>query len=295
MAAKPKILLGKADEAIDLIFDEGTFVENKIANTYLEAELAPPVFAGEALLDGKLCTVLGNFSKRPNPRFRVVFNGVMGMEECYKFSQAIYATIEADEGKPLEEKRPVILLIDTPGNSPGKVEEIVGMTKATASYQFALEDARHAGHPVIGMIIGRAISGAFLCHGLLSDRIISLPKDYGTIVHVMPTTSIAVITKIPLERLNELVKTNPVFASGAEFVFKLGTLNEIIDTPEDIKPTLLRNIDEIRELKKAGKWDQLGIWHRGALGAERGGREVRQAAINKMDKEFKELLPSLLE
>jgi malonate decarboxylase gamma subunit len=295
MAEKPKILLGKADESVDMIFDEGTFVENKVANTFLEAELAPPVFAGEAMLDGKVCTVLGNFSKRPNPRFRVVFNGVMGMEECYKFCQAIYATIEADKNKPLEEKRPVILLIDTPGNSPGKVEEIVGMTKATASYQFALEDARHAGHPVIGMIIGRAISGAFLCHGLLSDRILSLPKEYGTIVHVMPTTSIAVITKIPLERLNELVKTNAVFASGAEFVYKLGTLNEIVDKPEDIKGALLKNIEEIRQLKKDGKWDQLGIWSRGVLGAERGGRKPRMQAIEKMDKEFKAILPELLD
>jgi len=295
MAEKPKIFVGKADETTDFIFDEGTFVENKIAGKYLEEDLAPPVFAGEAMLNGEMCTVLGNFAKRPNPRFHVVFNGIMGMEECYKFCQAIYATMDADKDKPMEKKRPIILLIDTPGNSPGKSEEIVGMTKATASYQFALEDARHAGHPVIGMIVGRAISGAFLCHGLLSDRILSLPKEYGTIIHVMPTTSIAVITKIPLERLNELVKTNPVFASGAEFVFKLGTLNEIVDTPDDIRDALLRNVSEIRDLKKAGKWDELGIWARGKIGAERGGRVNRVEAIEKMDKEFKEMLPDLLE
>ncbi len=290
-----KMYLGKADEAVDIIFDKGTFVENKISNRTLDPDLAPPVFIGEAMLDGKICTVMGNNSKRPSPHFRIVYNGIVGMEEAYKFSQGVYATIDEDEKKPKEEKRPIILLIDAPGNSPGKVEEIVGMTKATASYQFAIEDARSAGHPVIGMIIGRAVSGAFLCHGLLSDRILSLPKEYGTIVHVMPTTSISVITKIPLERLNELVKTNPVFASGAEFVYKLGTINEMVEKPEDIRKALLRNISEVRELRMQGKEDQLGIWHRGVLGAERGGRTKRMEAINKMQKEFNEMLPSLLE
>lgn len=290
-----KMYLGKADEAVDIIFDKGTFVENKISNRTLDSDLAPSVFIGEAMLDGKICTVMGNNSKRPSPHFRIVYNGIVGMEEAYKFSQGVYATIDEDEKKPKEEKRPIILLIDAPGNSPGKVEEIVGMTKATASYQFAIEDARSAGHPVIGMIIGRAVSGAFLCHGLLSDRILSLPKEYGTIVHVMPTTSISVITKIPLERLNELVKTNPVFASGAEFVYKLGTINEMVEKPEDIRKALLRNISEVRELRMKGKEDQLGIWHRGALGAERGGRTKRMEAIDKMQKEFKEMLPSLLE
>jgi malonate decarboxylase gamma subunit len=287
--------LGKAHDAIEYIFDKETFVENKIGSTRLDPDLAPPAMVGEATLDGTMCTVLSVNSRRPNPRFRVVFNGVMGMEETYKFSQALYATIDEDKDKPIDEKRPVVLLIDTPGNSPGKIEEIVGMTKGTASYQFALMDARAAGHPVIGMIVGRAISGAFLCHGLLSDRILSLPKDYGTIVHVMPTTSIAVITGIPLERLNELVKTNPVFASGAEFVYKLGTIDELLDNPDQMRDAIIRNIAEVKELRKQGREDKLGIWHRGQVGAERGGRVKRIEAIEKMEKEFENILPDLLE
>ena len=232
-------LIGKTEEAIQMIFDKDSFQENVIGTTRLDPELAPPVMVGQAMLDGEVCSVLANNSRRPNPRFRVVYSGILGMEEAYKFSQAMYATINADKDRPKDKKRPIILLIDTPGNSPGKIEEIVGMTKGTASYQFAIEDARLAGHPVIGMIIGRAVSGGFLCHGLLSDRILALPKEYGTIVHVMPTTSIAVITKIPLERLNELVKTNPVFASGAEFFYDLGGIDDMVKKPEDMTGTSL--------------------------------------------------------
>lgn len=287
-------LIGKTEEAIQLIFDKDSFQENVIGTTHLDAELAPPVMVGQAMLDGEVCSVLANNSRRPNPRFRVVYSGILGMEEAYKFSQAIYATIDADKDRPKDKKRPIILLIDTPGNSPGKIEEIVGMTKGTASYQFAIEDARLAGHPVIGMIIGRAVSGGFLCHGLLSDRILALPKEYGTIVHVMPTTSIAVITKIPLERLNELVKTNPVFASGAEYFYDLGGIDEMVKKPEDMRSTIIKTVKEVRDLRKQGKGDQLGIWHRGEIGAQRGGRKKRMEAIKKIDEEYQKILPELL-
>jgi len=288
------LYVGKGDQAIHDIFDKDTFVENKIGDAQIDADLAPGAMVGEATLDGEIVTVIANNSKRPNPRFRVVFNGVIGMEECYKFAQAVYATVEADKDKPLAEKRPIVLVIDTPGNSPGKVEEIVGMTKGTASYQFALEEARHNGHPVIGMIVGRAVSGAFLCHGLLSDRILALPMKFGTIVHVMPTTSIAVITKIPLERLNELVKSNPVFASGAEFFYQLGGINEMVEDPKDMRKVIKRNIEEVKKLRAEGKEDQLGIWSRGVLGAERGGRTKRMNAINKMKDEYEKIIPDLL-
>ena len=289
-----KSLIGKTDEAIQLIFDKDTFQENVIGNTRLDKDLAPPVMVGQAMIDGEVCSVLANNSKRPNPRFRVVYSGILGMEEAYKFSQAMYATIEADKERPKDKKRPIVLLIDTPGNSPGKIEEIVGMTKGTASYQFAIEDARIAGHPVIGLIIGRAVSGGFLCHGLLSDRILALPAEYGTIVHVMPTTSIAVITKIPLERLNELVKTNPVFASGAEYFYDLGGIDEMVKRPEDMRAAIIKSIKEVRALRKQGKEDQLGIWHRGVVGAERGGRQKRMEAIKKMQEEYEKMLPELI-
>ena len=103
------------------------------------------------------------------------------------------------------------------------------MNKATGAYQLALAEARKAGHPVLAVVIGRAISGAFLCHGLQADRILSLSSKYNTMIHVMPLTSIARITKQDLERLTELSKSNPVFAAGPDFFFRLGGIEEIIE------------------------------------------------------------------
>ena len=79
-----KSLIGKTDEAIQLIFDKDTFQENVIGNTRLDKDLAPPVMVGQAMIDGEVCSVLANNSKRPNPRFRVVYSGILGMEEAYK-------------------------------------------------------------------------------------------------------------------------------------------------------------------------------------------------------------------
>ena len=221
-----------------------------------------------------------------NDRFPVVFGGVIGMEEAYKMANAVYDTMETDKNEPAEKKRAILLIVDTPGNGPGKLEEIAGMNKATGAYQLALAEARKAGHPIIAMVIGRAISGAFLCHGLQADHILALSKDWGTMIHVMPLTSISRITKMDIERLEELSASNPVFAAGVDFFYKLGGVQEICPEPENMRELVSKHVDEVRRLKTEGKDEQLGPWGRGLLGAERGGRKDRPKVIEKLNAEF---------
>ena len=169
-------LVGKGREAIPLIIDPDSWVENLAGDTKLDPDFGPGAVVGTAKINGKTVTVLANDAQAVNPRFPVVYFGVIGMEEAYKMALAVYGTMEADRGKPAKEKRPILLLVDTPGNGPGKVEEIFGMNKATGAYQLALAEARKSGHPIVAMVIGRAISGAFLCHGLQADQILALPR-----------------------------------------------------------------------------------------------------------------------
>ncbi len=284
-----KTLVGQGREAINLITDEGSFKENIIDTVEVCAEIGNVAIIGTATMDGKPVTVISNDAKARNPRFPVVYAGVIGMEEGYKMAKAVYTTISVDKDKPIAEKRPIVLLVDTPGNGPGKLEEIFGMNKSTGAYQLALAEARQSGHVVIAMVIGRAISGAFLCHGLQADRILSLPKDFGTMIHVMPITSISRITKINIETLEELSTTNPVFASGANFFYNLGGLEEIVDSIENIRPTILKYIAEVKQLRIEGKNDVTGPWGRGLIGAERKGRTTRANVIAKMEEEFAEI------
>lgn len=284
MAVKP--LVGKGREAIGMILDTIGFAENVVGDVHVDSRLGPGAVVGTGQIKGRIVTVIANDAKVANPRFPVVYAGIIGMEEAYKMATAVYASIEADKDREPGKKRPLVLIVDSPGNGPGKTEEIFGMNKATGAYQLALTEARQKGHPVIAMIIGRAISGAFLCHGLQADRILSLSREYGTMIHVMPITSIARITKRDIETLEELSKSNPVFASGAEFFYKLGGLEEIVEVADGMRDAIHRHIQEVDALNAAGKSEQNGPWGRGTLGAERGGRKTRKEVLDRMAQEF---------
>lgn len=280
-------MMGQGRLAIDMIVDQDSFAENQIPNFSVPCEdYAPGAVVGTARINGRECTVIANDAMECNPRFPVVYAGIIGMEEGYKMAMAVYRSIEADADLPVAKKRPLLLIVDTPGNGPGKVEEIIGMNKSTGAYQLALAEARKAGHPVLAIVIGRAISGAFLCHGLQADQIISLSSKYNTMIHVMPLTSIARITKQDLERLTELSTSNPVFAAGPEFFFRLGGVEEIMESPEAMRECVTRHVDEIYTLKAVNRTDKLGPWGRGELGEQRGGRITRKKVMARMNEQF---------
>lgn len=279
-------MIGRSREVLEMIADPGTFIENEAGGRLFSGDFGPGAIIGTGEIDSRPVTIIANDAEAFNERFPVVFAGIIGLEEAYKMAQAVYATIEADKAKDLAEKRGILLIVDTPGNAPGKMEEIIGMNKATGAYQLALAEARNAGHPIVALVIGRAISGAFLCHGLQADHILALSKEFGTIIHVMPLTSISRITKMGIEQLEELSSNNPVFASGVDFFYKLGGINEIVYSLEDIKGAVKRHIVEIRAVKAEKKSAKLGPKGRGTLGADRGGRIYRDKAMKKMKDEY---------
>ena len=279
-------MIGRGRDAIEMIVDAGSFEENKIGNVEVDAEYGPGAVVGTAKLEDQTITIIANDAYAFNERFPVVFGGVIGLEEAYKMATTVYRTMEADQDKPLAEKRPIVLIVDTPGNGPGKMEEIAGMNKATGSYQLALAEARKAGHPIVAMVIGRAISGAFLCHGLQADEILALSTDFGTMIHVMPITSISRITKMDIERLEELSKVNPVFAPGVNFFYNLGGVKEIVNKVEDMRSVIAKHVKEVQELKANGEIEKLGPWGRGLDVDARGGRVTRLKAMAKMNEEF---------
>lgn len=282
-------MIGRGRDAIDMVVDEGSFQEGQVGNETFDVDYGPGAVVGQAKIDGSDVVVIANDAQAFNDRFPVVYFGIIGMEEAYKMAKAVYATIKRDADKPADEKTPLVLLVDTPGNGPGKVEEIFGMNKATGGYQLALAEARKAGHPIIACVIGRAISGAFLCHGLQADHILSLSPEFGTMIHVMPLTSISRITKMDIERLEVLSQENPVFAAGPQFFYQLGGVDELINDIEDMRPTIIKHIDEVRQAHKTGDSDASGPMYHGTLGAERNGRTMRPKVIARMAEEFAEI------
>ncbi|ABD86624.1 biotin-independent malonate decarboxylase subunit gamma [Rhodopseudomonas palustris] len=279
-------LLGKGREAVDLIVDPKSFVQDKVGKlAFSDPTFGPGAVVGEAKLDGALVTVIASDAEAFNEKFPVVYSGIIGMEEGYKMAQAVYASLAADAELPLAKKRALVLIVDTPGNGPGKVEEIFGMNKATGAYQLALAEARLAGHPIVAMVVGRAISGAFLCHGLQADRILALDSKFGTMIHVMPITSVSRIIKKDIEVLEELAKSNPVFAAGPAFFYQLGGVEELVSEIPAMRPAIIKQVAEIRKAKAAGL-NLVGPRGRGKLGLDRGGRKVRPLVQERLSNEF---------
>lgn len=280
-------LIGQGRAAIDLIVDPDSFREGEVgALIVTDEDFGASAVIGTAALNGEVCTVIANDALTANPKFPVVYAGIIGLEEGYKMALAVYHSIKADRDRPLAEKRPLVLIVDTPGNGAGKQEEIFGMNKSTGAYQLALAEARKAGHPIVAIVVGRAISGGFLCHGLQADHVLSLAPRFKTMIHVMPLTSIARITKLDIEWLQALAKDNPVFAAGPDYFYQLGGVEELIDGIELMRERIVAHVADVRAKKIAGRTDELGPWGRGLLSVERGGRTVRRKVMQIMDDEF---------
>jgi biotin-independent malonate decarboxylase gamma subunit len=280
-------LIGQGRAAIDMIIDPDSFREGEVGELSItDEDFGASAVIGTAELNGENCTIIASDAMTANPKFPVVYAGIIGLEEGYKMAMAVYHSITADKDKPLAEKRPIVLIVDTPGNGAGKQEEIFGMNKSTGAYQMALAEARKAGHPIVAIVVGRAISGGFLCHGLQADHVLSLDAKFNTMIHVMPITSISRITKLDIEWLQELAENNPVFAAGPDFFYKLGGVEELIDSIAAMRERIIAHVAQVRTKKLAGRNDELGPWGRGALSAERGGRLLRSKVIQTMNDEF---------
>jgi malonate decarboxylase gamma subunit len=81
----------------------------------------------------------------------------------------------------------------------------------------------------------------------------------------MDLPSIARVTKLPLERLNALAKTTPIFAPGVEPLFLTGAVTEKWDVT---KPLAAQLEDALRREMGAGdRRDEVGFARKGRLEA----------------------------
>ncbi|WP_144552489.1 biotin-independent malonate decarboxylase subunit beta [Bacillus sp. X1(2014)] len=162
-----------------------------------------------------LAVVPDKFSHFPRAR-----SGEFGLGEGWMIAKHILDVIEEDRH---QEKRAIISIVDVPSQAYGYREELLGIHQACAAAVDAYASARLAGHPVIAFIPGKAISGAFLSHGMQASRLIAL-EDEGVNVHVMSKHSAARITQRTIEELEEATKKVPAMAYDIRSFEKLGAL-----------------------------------------------------------------------
>ena len=141
--------------------------------------------------------------------------------------------------------RVLVALVDVPSQAYGRREEALGIHQALAGAVDAYARARLAGHPVIGLLVGKAMSGAFLAHGYQAQRLIAL-DDSGVMVHAMGKAAAARITLRSVEELEALAAKVPPMAYDLENYASLGLLWERVAVADAEQPGDA-DIDRVRE------------------------------------------------
>ncbi|RST61156.1 biotin-independent malonate decarboxylase subunit beta [Siminovitchia terrae] len=168
----------------------------------------------------------------PQNQFPRARKGEFGLLEGWSVAKYVQEAIKEDENS---EKRAIIAIVDVPSQAYGYREELLGIHQACAAATAAYASARLNGHPVIAFIPGKAISGAFLSHGMQANRLIAL-RDDGVNVHVMSKQSAARITQRTLEELDAATREVPAMAYDIDSFEKLGALFSLVDHVEADHP-----------------------------------------------------------
>lgn len=157
-------------------------------------------------------------SNNPFPRARA---GEVGVLEGWGLSKAVHWIINQD--RTSDSKTPIVAVVDVPSQAYGRREEALGIHLALAAAASAYAQARLAGHPVIALLVGKAMSGGFLAHGYQANQIIAL-DDAGVMVHAMGKESAARVTLRTVEQLEELSSRIPPMAYDINSFASLGLL-----------------------------------------------------------------------
>jgi malonate decarboxylase gamma subunit len=192
----------------------------------------PSVKAVDAILSGQPARYIAVVPD-PDSRFPRARNGEVGLVEGWQLAQAVQEVIALDRDAAV--KRPIVAVIDVPSQAYGRREEAYGIHQALAGAADAYAQARLAGHPVIGLVVGLAMSGAFLAHGYQANRLIAL-DDPAVQVHAMGKASAARVTLRSVEALEMLAASVPPMAYDIKNFASLGILSQVLDLTNQALP-----------------------------------------------------------
>jgi biotin-independent malonate decarboxylase gamma subunit len=177
----------------------------------------------------------------PDNRFPCARQGQVGLQEGWNLAKQVRDAIKADEN---DEKRAIIAIVDVPSQAYGRREELLGIFLAAAAATDAYVSARLAGHPVISLLVGHAISGGFLTHGAQANRLLAF-NDSGVMVHAMAKNAAARVTRRTVEELDKLAETVIPMSYKIQDYAKLGTLYQLIDGVNVDSPEP-KQVDQVR-------------------------------------------------
>jgi malonate decarboxylase gamma subunit len=188
-------------------------------------------------------------------RFPRARHGEVGLEEAWTLAREVRAAIEGDVH---EARRPIVAIVDVSSQAYGWREELLGIHLACAAAAEAYATARLRGHPTVALLVGKAMSGAFLAHGYQASRILALDSP-DVLIHAMSKQSAARVTRRSIEDLERLGERIPPMAYGVRAFASLGLLHKLIENVHADDPTAsdverVRNelIAAVRDIRENG-------------------------------------------
>ena len=178
----------------------------------------------------------------PQNRFPRARHGELGLEEGWALAHHVREAIAVDSSGV---RRPIIAIVDVQSQAYGRLEALLGIHLSLAAAVDAYATARMAGHPVVTLIVGTALSGGLLAHGDQAHRLLALDAP-GVVVHAMRKASAARITRRTVEELDGLGKTIIPMAYDIRQFAKLGLLHELI-TGVDADAPSTAQIAQVKE------------------------------------------------
>jgi len=189
--------------------------------------LPPSVLAADTTVDGHAVRAVAVVPDR-SARFARARNGEMGIDEGFGVAAAVNGTPAGSA---------ILAIVDVPGQAFGIREEAVGLQRALAASTQAYIRARRGGHPVLTLVVGKAISGAFLAHGLQGGWIGAL-DDAEIEIHVMSEAAVARVTRMERDDLARVAREIPATARDIRTFATFGAVDRIFavsdpDAPSD--------------------------------------------------------------
>ena len=189
----------------------------------------------------------------------------VGVDEAIRLSGYVLDSIPTGSG-------PILVLVDSDSQRMSKRDELLGLNEYLAHLAKSLIYADFNGRPTIGLLYGHSAAGALLATGLATRVLVGLP---GADPAVMDLPSMARVTKLSIEALQEKAKSTAVFAPGLSNLAQMGAIQVTWNDAVSLADQLESLLDTMPD---AGD-------RRDALGKERGGRS-KAADVAEQVREF---------
>jgi len=190
----------------------------------------------------------------------VVHGKPLGIEGALTLAQRVLALVRAGQ------RQPILVLLDSDSQRMSRRDELLGLNEYLSHLAKALSAADQAGFATISLLYGGGAAGAFVATALATRALIALP---GAKPAVMDMPSISRVTKLPIEMLERMSASTPVFAPGLANMQAMGAVTETWNPNHSLRDQLSSLLQRV---------DELPADNRDRVGQQQGGR-MKAAAI----------------